>query len=69
VQVSDFLCRGVEGTDLDDCIKALATALHIDALALGFEAPQFVPFREDQLKLTQARQVDRRIPDKIMRAL
>jgi hypothetical protein len=45
-----------QGTDLDACIEALAAALREDALALGFEATQFVPFRDDQMALTQARQ-------------
>ena len=44
------------GTDLDACIEVLAAALRKDALALGFEAPQFVPFRDDQTVLTRARQ-------------
>jgi hypothetical protein len=47
-----------DGTDLDACIDVLAAALSKDALALGFEAPQFVPFRHDQTMLTQARQGD-----------
>ena len=46
------------GTDLDACIEVLATTLRKDALALGFEAPQFVPFRDDQTVLTRARQGD-----------
>jgi hypothetical protein len=45
-----------EGTDLDDCIVELAAALRKDALALGFEAPQFIPFRDDPMALTGARQ-------------
>ncbi len=43
------------GTDLDDCIEVLAAALREDALALGFEAPQFVPVRHDQNTLLKAR--------------
>jgi hypothetical protein len=44
-----------EGSDLDECIEALATALAEGAVALGFEAPQFVPVRDDPMKLTAAR--------------
>jgi hypothetical protein len=44
-----------DGTDLDGCIEVLAAALREDALALGFEAPQFVPVRDDQNKLLEAR--------------
>lgn len=44
-----------QGTDLDGCIGVLAAALQTDALALGFEAPQFVPVRDDPLALTKAR--------------
>jgi hypothetical protein len=47
---------GDEGRDLDECIAALAEALRKDALALGFEAPQFVPVRHDPMALTRARQ-------------
>jgi hypothetical protein len=43
------------GTDLDACIEILATTLRNDAVALGFEAPQFVPFRDKQMELVQAR--------------
>jgi hypothetical protein len=45
-----------EGTDLDCCIEELAAALCKSALALGFEAPQFVPVGHDQNKLLEARQ-------------
>jgi hypothetical protein len=44
-----------EGTDLDACIDTLAASLSADAVALGFEAPQFVPMRPDPLKLTAGR--------------
>lgn len=43
------------GTDLGGCIEVLTAALRKGALALGFEAPQFVPFRDDQTALTKAR--------------
>jgi hypothetical protein len=45
-----------KGTCLDERIEVLATALRKGPLALGFEAPQFVPLRVDQMKLTQSRQ-------------
>jgi hypothetical protein len=32
-----------EGTDIDECVETLATALQFGPLALGFEAPMFVP--------------------------
>jgi hypothetical protein len=44
-----------QGTDIDDCIKALANRLSSGPLALGFEAPMFVPKRVDPLSLTKAR--------------
>jgi hypothetical protein len=44
-----------DGTDLDDCVGVLAAALREDALALGFEARQFVPVRHDQNELLKAR--------------
>ena len=43
------------GTDLDECIEALVTALTLGGVALGFEAPQFVPVRYDPMTLTAAR--------------
>jgi hypothetical protein len=36
-----------EGTDLDACIKTLFVSLGKGPVALGFEAPQFVPMRND----------------------
>lgn len=45
-----------DGTDIDGCINVLATALTEGPLALGFEAPQFVPLRHDPMKLTAGRQ-------------
>jgi hypothetical protein len=47
--------RPSEGEDIDDCIKALALALNEDGLALGFEAPMFVPMRQDPAMLLAAR--------------
>ncbi len=44
-----------DGTDLDACIEAVATALGSRPVALGFEAPMFTPIRNDALALTKAR--------------
>ncbi len=43
------------GTDLDECVGVLAAALGAGPLALGFEAPMFVPARRDPAKLLSAR--------------
>jgi hypothetical protein len=47
-----------EGIDIDVCVKTLAAALRIGPLALGFEAPMFVPIRNDPNRLTTARKGD-----------
>ena len=47
-----------EGTDIDVCVQTLAAALRIGPLALGFEAPMFVPIRTDPKRLTAARSGD-----------
>ena len=44
-----------EGNDIDVCILSLAAALRNGPLALGFEAPMFVPIRTDPNRLTAAR--------------
>ena len=44
-----------DGTDLDRCIDALARSLKHGPLALGFEAPTWVPIRMDPARLTAAR--------------
>jgi hypothetical protein len=44
-----------EGTDLDACINTLIVSLGKGPVALGFEAPQFVPIRTDPLTLTVGR--------------
>jgi hypothetical protein len=44
-----------EGTDLDACINTLIFSLGKGPVALGFEAPQFVPIRNDLLTLTAGR--------------
>lgn len=43
------------GVDLDDCVKEVAAALQVGPVALGFEAPLFVPARPIQTELTSAR--------------
>lgn len=43
------------GTDVDACIDALATAMEIGPLALGFEAPMFVPYGRTRRDLDKAR--------------
>ena len=44
-----------EGNDIDVCVQRLAEALRKGPLALGFEAPMFVPIRTDPERLTAAR--------------
>ena len=44
-----------DGRDLDGCIAAVAAALAEGPVALGFEAPLFVPYRNDPLALSRAR--------------
>jgi hypothetical protein len=43
------------GTDIELCIKALASAMDAGPLALGFEAPMFVPFGRKRCDLDNAR--------------
>jgi hypothetical protein len=43
------------GGDIDQCVDALASALTVSGLALGFEAPMFVPVREKPGELLKAR--------------
>ena len=45
----------VEGTDLDECVTRMASALSEGPLALGFEAPMYVPVRSVPDDLTKAR--------------
>jgi hypothetical protein len=47
-----------EGTDIELCVQTLAAALRVGPLALGFEAPMFVPIRNDPKRLTAAREGD-----------
>jgi hypothetical protein len=44
-----------EGTDIDRCLDSLVSAKKWGALALGFEAPMFVPYGRDRLDLDKAR--------------
>src|SRR6516165_4938016 len=44
-----------EGNDIDVCVQSLAEALRKRPLALGFEAPMFIPVRTDPERLTAAR--------------
>jgi hypothetical protein len=46
------------GTDIDLCIEALARAMKTGPLALGFEAPMFVPFGRKRCDLDKARKGD-----------
>ena len=43
------------GKDLDAGVRALAEALKAAPLALGFEAPMFVPMRKEAENLTRGR--------------
>jgi hypothetical protein len=49
---------GAEGNEIDECVQSLAAALRNGPLALGFEAPMFVPIRTDPKRLTAARKGD-----------
>lgn len=44
-----------DGTDLDVCIRNIAAALEKGPVALGFEAPMYVPLRKKPADLTKAR--------------
>jgi hypothetical protein len=46
---------GVTGTDIDQCIEAVNTALSVSPVALGFEAPLYIPVRDDPNFLLKAR--------------
>jgi hypothetical protein len=47
------------GTDIDSCIEALASAMKMGPLALGFEAPMFVPYGRKRCDLDKARKGER----------
>lgn len=44
-----------EGKDVDVCVDALANTLKAGPLALGFEAPMFVPLHQNSSNLTRGR--------------
>jgi hypothetical protein len=46
------------GTDIDLCIEALTAAMKTGPLALGFEAPMFVPYGKTRCDLDKARKGD-----------
>ena len=50
------------GTDVDEGISALADELQAGPLAIGFEAPMFVPMRDRAMELTSRRQGERDRP-------
>ncbi len=43
------------GTDIDSCIELLARAMKLGPVALGFEAPMFVPYGRKRCDLDRAR--------------
>ena len=43
------------GDELDGAVGAIARALRVGPVALGFEAPQFIPMWDDPRALTRAR--------------
>ena len=47
------------GKDIDSCIEALASAMKMGPLALGFEAPMFVPYGRKRCDLDKARKGER----------
>jgi hypothetical protein len=47
------------GTDIDSCIETLARAMKMGPLALGFEAPMFVPHGRKRCDLDKARKGER----------
>jgi hypothetical protein len=47
--------RPSDGKDIDKCVDALAVALDDGPLALGFEAPMFVPLHKDVTNITRGR--------------
>jgi hypothetical protein len=46
---------GTSGTDIDQCIEVVNKALPVGPVALGFEAPIYVPVRDDPDKFTRKR--------------
>jgi len=43
------------GTDIDKCIEVLASAMKMGPVALGFEAPMFVPYGRKRCDLDKSR--------------
>ena len=43
------------GSNLDEIVDRMGAALEVTSVALGFEAPLFVPYRNDAMTLTNAR--------------
>jgi hypothetical protein len=53
--VVEGLSINKSGTDIDSCIESLASAMKMGFLALGFEAPMFVPYGRKRCDLDKAR--------------
>ena len=51
--------RPSQGKIIDECVAELAVVLDEGALALGFEAPTFVPLHRDSTNLTRGRKGER----------
>ena len=51
--------RPSQGENIDECIDALALVLDAGPLALGLEAPTFVPLHRESTNLTRGRTGDR----------
>jgi hypothetical protein len=52
---SDIRGNVFDGTDIDVCITTVAEALRKGPVALGFEAPMWIPTRLEPARLTSAR--------------
>lgn len=52
---TDMAGKMLDGTDIDDCINTVAEALREGPVALGFEAPMWIPTRIEPARLTSAR--------------
>ena len=49
---TDVTGKMVDETDIDDCITTVAEALRKGPVALGFEAPTWIPTRMEPARLT-----------------
>ena len=59
---------GAEGNDIDVCVQRLAEALRKGPLALGFEAPMFVPIRTDPNRLAaRSGEFGKGLPSRLLR--